>query len=276
VESHRPLGGPATPVRPRRLTSLGLTLSLALLPLGAGAVEDAEPIVPDRAGLSTSTATVGRGVVQIETGVAYRYERTGGASSDRRFNVDLLLRIGVAERLEVGFFGDPIVVQRGAVDVTDHGDFVLAAKYRFLDAPEGSWLPSLGLLPFVKLPVSEEPLGSGKTDVGALLLVSLGLPAQFNLDFNGGLAAVGQSRPSGYLLEAILAAGLSRDLGERLTLFTDLFYATRDGRDGLLLDAGVIWRPTPDVALDASVVTSLAGRGPDWALRGGVSVRFGR
>jgi hypothetical protein len=95
----------------------------------------------------------------------------------------------------------------------------LVAKYRFLDAPEGSWLPSLGLLPFVKLPVSEE------------------------------------------------------------MLFTDLFYATRDerqGRDGLLLDAGVIWRPTPDVALDASVVTSLAGRGPDWALRGGVSVRFGR
>ena len=180
---------------------------------------------------------------------------------------------------EVRFARDVTVPTPTRLDVTDHGDFTLAAKYRFLDGPEGSWLPSLGLLPFVKLPVSEEPLGSGKTDVGALLLVSLELPARLNLDFNGGLAAVGQSRPSGYLLEAILAAGLSRDLGERLTLFTDLFYATRDerqGRDGLLLDAGVIWRPTPDVALDASVVTSLAGRGPDWALRGGVSVRFGR
>jgi hypothetical protein len=30
------------------------------------------------------------------------------------------------------------------------------------------------------------------------------------------------------------------------------------------------------VALDASVVTSLVGQGPDWGLRAGVSVRFGR
>jgi hypothetical protein len=58
-------------------------LVLALVPLGAGAVEDAEPITPDRAGLSTSTGTVGRGVVQIETGVAYGHERTGGESAAR-------------------------------------------------------------------------------------------------------------------------------------------------------------------------------------------------
>jgi hypothetical protein len=43
----------------------------------------------------------------------------------------------------------------------------------------------------------------------------------------------------------------------------------------VLLDLGVIWRPTRNVALDASAVTALAGRGPDWALRAGVSVRFG-
>jgi hypothetical protein len=104
----------------------------------------------------------------------------------------------------------------------------------------------------VKLPVSEEPLGSGKTDVARSCWSVSGCQRSSNSISTGGLVAVGQSRPRGDLLEGILAAGLSCDLGERLT-----------------------WRPTPDVALDASAVTSLR-RGPDWVLRGGVSVRFGR
>ena len=197
----------------------------------------------------------------------------------RRFNVDVALRVGVTDHLELGFFGAPVVVQRGTVDVTDHGDFTLAAKYRFHDAPEDSALPSLGVLPFVKLPVSEEPLGSGKTDAGAVLLASLDLPARLSLDLNASLAAIGQSRPSGYLLQTVLAAGLSHDVDDWLTLFTDVMYASReerDRRDGVLFDAGVIWRPARNVALDASVVTSLAGQGPDWQVRGGLSLRFGR
>jgi hypothetical protein len=91
--------------------------------------------------------------------------------------------------------------------------------------------------------------------------------------------AVGQLHPDGYLLQALVAAGLSRDVAESVTLFTDLVYASRDervGRDSVLVDLGAVWRPTRNIALDASVVTSLAGSGPDWAVRGGVSVRFGR
>ena len=157
---------------------LALAVALVLLPLGAWAEDEVEPISPDRAGASTSTDTVGRGAVQLEAGLAYSRERTGGAPVERRFNVDVEMRVGLTDRLEPGSFGAPVVVQRGTVDTTDHGDFALAAKYRFRDAPERSALPSLGLLPFVKLPVSEAPLGSGKTDAGAVLLASLDLPAR--------------------------------------------------------------------------------------------------
>jgi hypothetical protein len=250
-----------------------------LLPLAAGAAEEPEPIAPDRAGASTGTSTVGAGAVQVETGLAYRRESVAGGPAERQFNVDLLARVGVTDRLDLGFFGDPLVRLRNDVDATDHGDFTLFAKYRFLDAPDDSRVPSLGVLPFVKLPVAEEPFGSGKTDFGALLLASFALPASLSLDLNAGMAAVGQSCPGGYLPQALAAAGLGHDVTDSLALFTDLFYATREqrgGRDTLLLDAGVLWRPTRDLALDASAVTSLAGAGPDWAVRGGVSVRFGR
>lgn len=255
-----------------------LLVALAL-PVAAWAADAPDPIAPDRAGFSTSTSTVGAGAVQVESGLAYRRESTAGAPAERRFNVDLLVRVGATDRLDVGFFGDPVVHLRNGVDETGRGDFTLVAKYRFLTAPEGSPLPSLGLLPFVKLPVAEEPFGSGKTDFGALVLASFELPAALSLDFNAGLAAVGQTRPGGHLLQAVVAAGLSHDVTGWLTLFTDLFYASRQergGRDTLALDAGVLWRPARDIALDLSGVTSLAGTGADWAVRTGVSVRFGR
>jgi hypothetical protein len=41
-------------------------------------------------------------------------------------------------------------------------------------------------------------------------------------------------------------------------------------------DAGVVWTVARDVAVDAAVATSLKGPLPDYALKTGVSVRFGR
>lgn len=257
---------------------VALAIVLLLLPLAAGAGESREPISPDRAGASASTDTVGLGVVQVESGLAYLSESIGGEPTERRFRVEAGIRAGVTEGFELRLEGIPLVHLRGAEDETGLGEIFVTAKYRFVDAAADSWRPALGVLPFVKLPVSEPPLGSGKTDAGAILLASFALPGQVSLDLNAGLAAVGQSRPSGYLVQALAAAGASRDVARGLTLFTDLVYASPDergGRDALLLDLGAIWRPTANVALDASVVTSLAGRGPDWALRGGVSVRFG-
>jgi hypothetical protein len=259
--------------------SLVSACALALLPLAAGAADEPEPVAPDRAGASTGTSTVGRGAFQLEVGVAHERERIGGSPSARRFKVETDLRGGVTDRLELRVQGDPLVRLRGAEAETGHGDVTLGAKYRFRDSTDGSWQPSLGVLPLVKLPVADEPIGSGKTDFGALLLASFALPGGVSLDANAGLAAVGQSRPGGYLLQAIVVAGASRDAAEWLTLFGDLIYTSREergGRDSLVLDGGIIWRPTRDVAIDASAVTSLAGAGPDWALRAGVSIRFGR
>lgn len=262
-----------------RARALAAACALVLLPLAAGAADAPEPIEPDRASASTSTGTVGRGVVQLELGLAYERERIASSRPDRRLTVEAAVRGGVTDRLELRVEGEPLVRLRGAEDDTDHGDVTLGLKYRFRDAPEDGWVPSLGVLPFVKLPVAEAPIGSGKTDVGVLLLASLALPGQVSLDLDAGLTAVGQSRPGGYLLQAVLALGVSRDVAERLTLFSDVVYASRDergGRDSVTLDAGVAWRVTPDLVLDLSAVTSLAGTGPDWAFRGGASVRFGR
>jgi hypothetical protein len=260
------------------MTVLAL-IATTLLPLAAWAADEPEPVSPDRAGASVSTSTVGRGVVQLETGVEHSHERIGGSPAQRRFSVQAAVRGGLTDSLELGVDGEPLVSLGGSDNVTNIGALQLNAKYRFFDGQPDSWLPSLGVQPFVKLPAAEEPIDSGKTDFGLLVLASFLLPGRLSLDVNAGMAAIGHASPDGYLLQAQAALGLSRDVTEAVTLFTDLFYASRadrDGRNSLGLDAGVIWRPTRDVALDASVVTSLIGQGPDWAVRAGVSIRFGR
>jgi len=258
----------------RSLVALAVLL---LLPFAAAANDAADVIQPDRAGAATSAATARPGEVQFEIGVQYARERVAGSPTERRFSLEVNLTVGLTERLEIAVDGEPLVRLRGSEDDADAGDATLSLKYRFHDPPARSRLPTLAVQPFAKLPVAQPPIGSGQTDFGVLALAGFELPWRLGLDLNAGLAAVGQ--PDGWLLQALLAAGLSREVGRGLTLFTDLFYVSRDergGRDSLGLDAGVIWTATRDLAFDASIVTSLAGAGPDWAVRAGVSVRFGR
>jgi hypothetical protein len=262
-----------------RATALAVALALLAATVAAAQDQDDERLIePDRASPTTSTSVVGAGAVQLETGFNYGHERSGGRSTQRRFGVEAAVRIGLTDDLEVGVVAEPLVRLRGDVDDTGHGDFTVAAKWRFFKPAEGAPWPQLALLPSVTLPVTEDPFGSGKTDFGAVLLASFELPWQVGLDLNAGLFAIGQNAPSGYLAQGFVGAGLSKDVGA-VTVFTDVLYTsreTRDGRDTVLADGGVIYRLTRDLALDASVVTALAGQAPDWTVRAGLSVRFGK
>lgn len=74
------------------------------------------------------------------------------------------------------------------------------------------------------------------------------------------------------------SASLAGRVLGRLTVFAELFFASRDehdGRDGLGADAGLGILVTRALALDGAVETTLTGDGPDYAVRAGLSVRFG-
>ncbi len=257
----------------RRLT-LALTLLLAC---GGAAWAQEDEVETDRPDVSNSTKTVAPGAVQIETGVAYAHTRVGGAAADRQLSAEATVRVGLTERLEVSVDAEPFVRLRGEDDATGTGDYTFSLKYRFWEPPRDSRLPSLGLQPFLNPPIAEAPIGSGKTDFGLTGLASFDLPADFSLDVNAGVAALGQRH--GYLAQAQVSASLSRELTRRLSAFGEVFYASRaerDGRDSVGADTGVVFRAARDVALDAAVATSLAGPLPDYVLRAGVTVRFGR
>ena len=261
------------------MSRLAIACLLVILVAGRAGAVDGDVIDPDRPDVSSGARTVGAGRAQLETGVLYARTSAAGEPTERRLAAEAMLRIGVGARVEVRVEGDPIVRLRGPEDATDVGDFRVSAKWRFLDAPEGGAWPALALVPAVKLPTAPTPIGTGKAHYGLVLAASFELPADFGLDANAGVAAIGQTRPSGHLLQALVSASLSRRLGAAIAGFGEIFYTSReerDGRDQVSVDAGIVWTVLPNFALDAAVGTSLYGSLPDVFVRAGGSVRFGR
>ncbi len=263
----------------KRAGRILLALGLLLASGGLASARAESEVTPDRPGVTDDTRTVPLGAFQIEAGLEYARTNVAASPAERRLAVQTALRIGLADRLEVRLEGEPLVRLRGAEEDTGPGDLTLGLKYRFLDAPEEQWWPSLGVEPFVKLPIADAPIGSGRPDFGFRALASLDLPWQLSLDVNAGLVAVGQVRPNGYLLQALTSASLDSAITGRLSGFVELVFASRgerDGRDSLGLNVGLVYLLTRRLALDFAGGTGLIGRGPEYVFRAGGSARFGR
>lgn len=260
------------------LAPLVLLAAAATLWLGTAAAT-AQDINPDRPDLTTSAEVVPAGALQVETGLEYERARVGGGPTERQLSVQGVLRLGLTPALEVSLEGVPFVWLRSGEEDHGSGDYTLGLKYRFqAPAPDASG-PALAVKPFVKLPIAREPIGSERTDFGALLLMTLGLPWGLGLDANAGVAAIGQRRPEGFIPQGIASASLTWAVTERLSTITELFFSTkdeRDGRDSLLTTVALMYRITPRLAVDAGMRTTITGQGPDWSAFIGLSVRLGR
>lgn len=265
----------STPVSLRRLAAVTLLL---LLLSGARTHAEEPAISIDRPSFSNSADTVPAGAVQIESGIEYASQRVAAAPTERTLSLDALLRVGIGGHIEVRLGGEPFVRIRGERDDTGHGDLTLGVKYRLLDAAPGGSPAAVAVQPVVKVPLADPPLGSGRPDFTLVGIASIQLPADLSLDVNLGLAAVGQ-RHWGYLVQGQASGALTYRLTDRLSVYGELFFFSREERNGphqFGTDGGLIYLLTPMVALDVAVQTSLAGGGPDFAVRAGASFRFGR
>lgn len=261
---------------PRRLA---LVFRFSMLLLAAPPSWSAgQEIEPDRPDVTASPGTVPAGSVQVETGLTAQRESRGGRADERRVAVEAALRLGLTERLELQLEGEPFARLRGDGEDRGPGDVRVGAKYRLLDGDERR--PALGLLGSVTLPVGEEPTGAERPQYALVGTVLLPLPGDASLVLNAGVAVIGQSRPSGYLVQGFGAAEVQADLWpQRLEAYAELFGSTpeqRGGRERIGAGAGLVFRLAPRLAIDAGVETTVAGAGPEWVVRAGVSARFRR
>ncbi|HME97703.1 MAG TPA: transporter [Methylomirabilota bacterium] len=252
-----------------------MAVALALMAAGVPAAR-ADEIEPDRPEVTESARLVPRGALQLESGLAYSRERRGGRPTEETVEAEADLRLGLLHDLELNLGWSPLVRVRGADDDTGIGDVTLGVRYRFVEGFEDArWPPHLGVKVFAKLPAAEEPIGTGRPDFGVLLLASFELPHDFELEVNVGAAAVGQTRPNGYLAQVIATASLSYDITPSLLGFLEMLSNSADERGGrglLAVNVGLVYRLTRRLAIDAGIQTSLAGQGPDYVVRAGLSV----
>jgi hypothetical protein len=243
--------------------------------MGWAAEDGLLTVEPDRPDISNSTHTVPVRALQVELGL--EYVRAHNDPTERRLALQTTLRTGLSDRLEVRLDGVPLVRLKETPDDIGMGDIAPGLKYRVFDPPGGQGWPALGLQSFVKIPTARVPIGSGRLDAGLLVLADQDLPGAVQLTVNAGLVVVGQSH--GALLQGLASASVSREFVERLTPFLEMFFASRDEREGhdtLGLDTGLVDLLTRRVAIDAAAETTLNRRRPDYALRTGLSLLLGR
>ena len=248
---------------------------ILVVSLGWAADDGLLTVEPDRPDISNSTHTVPVRALQVELGL--EYARVHHDTTERRLAAQTTLRTGLSDHLEIRLDSEPLVWLKEDSDHVGLGDLAVGLKARVFEPPAGQGWPALGVQPFVKIPTARTPIGSGRLDAGALLLADQDLPWEMQLTVNGGLVVVGQ--PHGALLQGLASASLSRDFWGRLSPFLELFFASREERDGhdiVGLDTGVVYLVTRRVAMDAAVEMTLNRHRPDYALRTGVSLLVGR
>jgi hypothetical protein len=251
-----------------------IAAALAASP-GNAEAETGEPINPDRPGAGTSAETLRRGLWQIETGLGYARESNAGERT-RTFSGALTLRYGLVDGVEFRIDGQPFVVERGDERATGFGDTAVGAKIRLLEGEDGTIRPTLSVLPALKLPTAPEPIGTRRPDAALLGLASWDL-GRADLDVNAGVTAIGQRGSDSYRLQALAVVAVQMEVTPTARVLADVFFrspAERDGRHELGMTVGGLFLIAPAVALDAAVQTTLAGRGPEYVLQAGISLRL--
>ncbi len=250
--------------------------------------DDHEPtkprFCPNRPTLGSSSCTTEPGRIHVELSLLdwQRDDRSDGRE-DRVLVADLLTRIGVGDKTEVQVgwtaFGHDRErdKQMGEVDRTDGvGDVTLALR-QHLAGQEGRPF-SLGVQPFVTLPVGRYPVGAGTWSAGVIVPLQYDLTktvaAQVTVE---GDAAANESGSGRHLAYSGIV-GLRYKLTEDVSLVGELeLERDRDpsGHETHALAAGsVAWKPTKTFQIDAQAVAGLNRTSPDIRLILGGAVLF--
>ena len=247
------------------------SVSLACLLAGILAVPaahaDDDTINPDRPNVANSSQVVGKGRVELETGVQWDRQRDADAHV-RTLTTPTLLRIGVVDALELRVETDGRTIEHASGPGTVSAGWAdLSAGLKWHVADQDGMRPAVGLIAEVALPTGSRALrGSG-------FRPAVELPAEWDLGHDWSLGVMpGVARDSG-LTYGVFAASVGKAFSERLRGFAEVAAPQIGHGTQALADAGVSWLVNRDCQLDAMVVHGVNRNTPGLSLAFGISVR---
>src|SRR5215470_7992168 len=260
-----------------------MTIAVALLALALTAAQepatnpDRPPeatIDADRPHVGTGTHVVAPGEVQFELGVQWQ-----GFPDIRTFGSPALIRIGVADRLEVRVSSDGLLARyqpQPLVDVYGVGNAQLGAKIRLLGARDEPWFSVLPVVGF-GLASREKGLGAGATDATLTWLVGREVRKRVHLEANYGVGAIGDS--AGHFAQHLVTGAVVFQTTARLQTYVEAAWWSVQERTGTavgFIDYGVIAAIRPRFLIDAGAFSGITDAAPNWGVFSGVSFAIGR
>lgn len=241
----------------------------------------------DRPDKTESPYTVDAGHVQVEIDLAaFTYDRHNLERTDTRVEGwafgTINVKLGLLNNVDLQAVFAPwstthTVDHRGGVSqrAEGHGDVILRTKVNLWGNDGGT--TALALMPYVKLPTSDDDLGNDAVEGGLIIPLSVDLGGGWGLGVMTEVDFVEDSDTDGYHAEWVNSITFSRDLTERLGAYVEFFSVVSSEPSAPwigTLDVGATFAVSENVQLDAGVNFGLTRSADDVSPFIGLTVRF--
>ncbi len=262
----------------KKISVVAILCTGVWLGTGGRAIAAQDSIATDRPDFVESANTVGRGVFQIETSVAFERSKSG-AEAARLWTTPTLLRYGLTNDFELRLETDGFATSRSD-DETRHSGFsdtALGLKWRQQEGDEATGSPAVGWLLHLEGNTGSKPF-RGAGNVPSLRAtaewelpkdVSVGVMPGVRYDkddlgrrFWAGVLAVTYSRPAAPATRCFVELA-ARRIAPRTY-----------GGSLVTADTGLSYLVDRDVQLDAAFAFGIGRHSGDLAATAGLSIRF--
>jgi hypothetical protein len=256
--------------------------SLLLLVFATNVMAEDE-IQTDRPDFVESSNTVGKGRFQIETSIAYEFDKNSSERT-RTFSTPTLFRFGVSENWELRFETDGILNQdvqdlatRQSNRASGYSDFALGLKWHQDDGDEKTLSPSTGWLFHLDMPAGSKAFLSHQVRPSLRYVAEWELPNDYSLGVMPGFIYDVNDDKDRYLA-GILGVVLGKSFTDKFRGFVEFGGQTitskSNGGSQLTFDLGMAYLLTNLVQLDLVYNRGLNHYTPDDFIGMGLSIKY--
>jgi len=237
----------------------------------------------DRPDKTNSPHTLDAGHFQIESGL-FGYTRTtaSGVRSENFSWADTVLRVGLVPwaelQLEVPVYQtnrDTLLATHNTQHTSGTGDLTAFLKANLWGNRAGD--TAGGIEFWIKTPTASREIGNRKVEGGALFLLDLKLPGDFDLGINTGVGISANDNDNGYHADIINSISVSHAIAGSLSGYLEFYSSvpTHGGGDWVgTVDVGLLLMIGKNVQVDAGINMGVTTGADDWQPFVGVSCRF--